>query len=140
MHMYTFPLSLTHMAHVTKPLVWSLSSSQHRITYLADNVFNAKRHYWVAILTGIRGTTGEVSMRLIGDNGTSAKHVLEDKNTNVPLFQIGSEHWFILSERRSLGRLRTVVVWVDYSNAAPSWWVRDDKYPYYLAQLIRSLT
>ncbi|KAI0242056.1 hypothetical protein LSAT2_014957 [Lamellibrachia satsuma] len=45
-------------------VVWARHRDQKdnvklRVTYLAGNAVNAEYYYWVAILTGIRGTTGE---------------------------------------------------------------------------------
>ncbi|KAI0227879.1 Polycystic kidney disease and receptor for egg jelly-related protein, partial [Lamellibrachia satsuma] len=67
------------------------------------------------------GTTATISMRMTGDKRTGAKHVLED--ANVHLFQIGSEDWFIVAEKHSLGSLTELVIWVDYSKAPPSWFL-----------------
>ena len=69
-------------------------------------------------------TTAEISVCVKGDQGTSATHKLEDEN--VLLFQTSEEDWFIMAETKSLGRLKELTVWVDYSNTAPSWWVASD--------------
>ena len=96
--------------------------SQRWVTYLADNGENAEHFYMLTVLTGMSkeaATKARVSVRIAGDNGTSAKHALRDKN--VKLFQRGAEDWFILAEDDSLGRLNDLTVWVDYSNTSPSW-------------------
>ena len=95
---------------------------QRWVTYLADNGENAEHFYMLTVLTGMvneAATKARVSVRLGGDNGTSAKHALRDKN--VKLFQRGAEDWFILAEDNSLGRLNDLTVWVDYSDTSPSW-------------------
>ena len=95
---------------------------QRWVTYLADNGESAEHFYMLTVLTGISkhaATKAEVSVRIAGDNGTSAKHALRDQN--VKLFQTGAEDWFILAEDKSLGRLNDLTVWVDYSNTSPSW-------------------
>ena len=92
------------------------------MTYLADNKESADHFYMAAVLTGMSknsATTAKVSIRLKGDNGRSAEHTLDD--TNFRLFQTGEEDWFILAEENSLGSLKRITVWVDYSNTAPSW-------------------
>ena len=66
-------------------------------------------------------TTADISLRITGDKGKSAKHKLEDEN--IRLFQTGEEDWFIMAETKNLGRLKELTVWVDYSDTAPSWWV-----------------
>ena len=92
------------------------------MTYLADNVDGASYIYIITVLTGMfkkSATTAKVSIRIMGDKGTSEKHTLYDKNAQ--LFQPGDEDWFILAEAKCLGRLKGLTVWVDYSNTAPSW-------------------
>ena len=92
------------------------------MTYVGDNHDSAEHFYMVAVLTSMlkdSGTTAKVSIRITGEEGTSATHMLHDKN--VKLFQTGAEDWFVLAEDNSLGRLKGLTVWVDYSNTAPSW-------------------
>ena len=92
------------------------------MTYLADNGESAEHFYMLTILTGMyknAATKATVSVCIGGDNGTSAKHILQDKN--VKLFETGAEDWFILAEENSLGSLNNLTVWVDYSDTSPSW-------------------
>jgi len=92
------------------------------VTYLADNIGGASYLYTITVFTGMSkeaATTAEISVCVKGDHGTSATHKLEDEN--VLLFQTGEEDWFIMAETKSLGRLKELTVWVDYSNTAPSW-------------------
>ena len=94
------------------------------MTYLADNPADADYFYLIAVLTGWTknaATTASVAMYLIGEEGTSATHVLEDKY--VELFQIGSEDWFVVAEKASLGKLKSLVVWHNCSGDIPTWWV-----------------
>ena len=99
-----------------------MCTSQRWVTYLADNVDNADHFYMVTVLTGMSknsGTTATVSISITGAQGISATHTLCDHN--VQLFQTGAEDWFLLAEDNSLGRLKGLNVWVDYSNTSPSW-------------------
>ena len=92
------------------------------MTYLADNAYNAEHFYMVTVLTGMlkhSATTATVYISLTGDKATSAKHLLGDNN--VKLFQASGEDWFILAEKYTLGRLKSLTVWVDYSNSSPAW-------------------
>ena len=92
------------------------------MTYLADNVGGACYLYTITVLTGMSkeaATTADISLRITGNRRNSAKHKLEDNN--VRLFQTGEEDWFIMAETKSLGRLKELTVWVDYSNTEPSW-------------------
>ena len=92
------------------------------MTYLADNAEGDSCMYIITVLTGIfkaSATTAKVSIRIWGDQGKSAKHMLDDDNAQ--LFQPGEEDWFIMAETKSLGRLKGLTVWVDYSNTDPSW-------------------
>jgi len=92
------------------------------VTYLADNDLTANNLYVVTVLTGMRqkaGTNANVSLRLVGENGRGVKHVLADDH--VELFQVGAEDWFVVAERKRLGRITHVCLWVDYSNKSSVW-------------------
>ena len=96
------------------------------VTFLADNDVNAHYHYLVAVLTGMKnnsGTTANVSMVMFGDKGTSHRYVLAEKN--VELFQVGSEDWFLVAVKSSLGNMKKLIVWHDCSGMFPTWWVTD---------------
>ena len=95
------------------------------MTYLADNDDDANYFYLVTVLTGLKnraGTNADISISVVGEDGTSDKHVLMDQNEQ--LFKTGSEDWFILAETCSLGRLRCVALSIDYSNTQRYWYVR----------------
>ena len=94
------------------------------MTFLADNDINAHYYYLVTVLTGMMnnaGTTAKVFMIIFGDEGESKVHGLEDKH--VDLFQVGSENWFLVAVKRSLGNLKTLIVWTDCSGMFPTWLV-----------------
>ena len=91
------------------------------MTRVAD-AHNAHYAYLLTIFTGMKrgaGTEGEVSMCMNGDEGHGAMHDMID--STVRLFEAGAEDWFIIAEKRSLGKLDSVTVWVDYSDTTPSW-------------------
>ena len=95
------------------------------MTYLADNDLNADNLYVVTVLTGMRqkaGTKAKVSLRLKGENGRGVKHVLADDH--ISLFQIGAEDLFVVAERKKLGRITHVSLWIDFSNSSSAWWVQ----------------
>ena len=92
------------------------------MTYVSDNHDSADHFYMVAVLTSMlkdSGTTARVSIRITGDEGSSATHMLHDNN--VKLFRTGAEDWFVVAEDTSLGKLNDLTVWVDYSNTTPAW-------------------
>ena len=103
-------------------VIYVYTPSQRWVTYLADNADNAEHFYMVTVLTGMfknSATTATVYISLTGDKATSAKHLLGDNN--VKLFQTSGEDWFILAEDNTLGKLKELTVWVDYSNTSPAW-------------------
>ena len=92
------------------------------MTYLADNNVEATNLYIVTVLTGMMkgaGTKAKVSIRLTGENGRGAKHVLADNH--ISLFQVSDEDLFVVAERHNLGRITEVSLWVDYSDTTPAW-------------------
>ena len=71
------------------------------------------------------GTKATVSITLFGDQGESAKHVLED-NT-LRLFKTGAEDWFVLAETSSLGELTSIALSIEYTNTRHYWYVPEKK-------------
>ena len=95
---------------------------QRRVTYLADNDLKDSNLYVVTVLTGMwqkAGTKAKVSLRLMGENGQGVKHVLADEH--IALFQIGAEDLFVVAERKKLGRITHVSLWIDFSNSSSEW-------------------
>ena len=94
---------------------------QRTVTRVADDP-SAHYAYALTIFTGMyrgAGTEGDVSMCMSGDQGTGVRHDMRD--STVRLFEAGAEDWFIVAEKRSLGKLDSVTVWVDYTDTTPSW-------------------
>ena len=111
------------------------------MTFLADNDTNAHYYYLVTVLTGMMnnaGTTAKVFMIMFGDEGETKVHGLEDKH--VDLFQVGSENWFLVAVKRSLGNLKTLIVWHDCSGMFPTWLVPDTPYRTILPVSLNSFT
>ena len=94
------------------------------MTYLADNAVGANHLYIVTVLTDMMkgaSTKAVVSLRLMGEFGIGERHVLADDH--VTLFQVNADDIFVVAERKDLGRITHITLWVDYSNTSPAWWV-----------------
>ena len=96
---------------------------QQGVIVLSDNDPDAHYFYLVTVITGWKsgaGTTSTVGMCMIGSQGTSARHLLEDPHRLV--HEKGSDNWFLVATTRVLGDLRTVRVWHSCSGLFPSWY------------------
>ncbi|XP_041373429.1 polycystic kidney disease protein 1-like 2 [Gigantopelta aegis] len=96
------------------------------ITMLDDNVPEDRYVYMICVVTGWwvqAGTTSRVFMYLCGKNGLSSRHALFSRSKD--LFTSGAENWFLLKTTRSLGHLRSVVIWHDNSGHQPSWYLKE---------------
>ena len=92
------------------------------MTFLADNPVDANHLYIVSVLTDMMkgaGTKAKVSIRLMGEYGVGARHVLADNH--IALFQVSAEDLFIVAERKNLGRITHITLWVDYTDTSPAW-------------------
>ena len=68
------------------------------------------------------GTKAKVSIRLNGEYSTGHKHELSDNH--IELFNVSAEDMFIVAEKKNLGRITHITLWVDYSNTTPAWYVQ----------------
>ncbi|XP_041369934.1 polycystic kidney disease protein 1-like 2 [Gigantopelta aegis] len=96
------------------------------ITMLADNFPGDHHVYMICVVTGWwvqAGTTSRVFMYLCGESGRSSRHAMFDSDKE--LFTSGAENWFLLKTGRSLGQIRSVVIWHDNGGQQPSWYLKE---------------
>ena len=105
-----------------------ISLQRRHLTFLSDTAQDATYIYVISVLTGMNSKGGEkatVSITLFGDQGESAKHVLEDNQ--VRLFKAGAEDWLLLAETSSLGELTSIVLSIEYTSTRHYWYVSERK-------------
>lgn len=92
---------------------------------LEDNDERDTCGYLVGVFTGSRiraGTTSNVGIMLLGEEGMSRSHILKSKLR--PTLQSNCDDWFILYTRHHLGSLTNIILWMDYSGSSPHWYCR----------------
>uniref|UniRef100_A0A8V5G8R4 PLAT domain-containing protein n=1 Tax=Melopsittacus undulatus TaxID=13146 RepID=A0A8V5G8R4_MELUD len=80
--------------------------------------------FLVTLYTGSRwgaGTTADVFLQLIGQNGMSNVHCL--RQPPFPLFQKGSTNCFLVTAKEDLGDLGSLRVWHNNKAPSPSWYL-----------------
>ncbi|XP_053109634.1 polycystin family receptor for egg jelly-like [Hemicordylus capensis] len=96
-----------------------------QIIVLPDNDPFHKMKYLVSIYTGTRfraGTTADVYIELIGQNGVSDVHQL--KHPHFPgILQRGSVDTFILTTEEDLGDILSLHIWHNNFNFSSSWYL-----------------
>lgn len=94
------------------------------VTLATDSVWDAGYFYVVTVLTGWKewaGTSSSVGIRISGEAGGGATHVLHGHPQEY--FLRGGEDWFLLAERSCLGDLKELDVWHSCTGNQPFWWV-----------------
>ncbi|XP_038069881.1 polycystic kidney disease protein 1-like 2 [Patiria miniata] len=89
---------------------------------LEDNDPFARYRYDVTVVTGMRrgaGTTATSTLTLIGTQGQSRPHVLQDKQRKV--LQRGGVDSFLITTKQSLGEVTEVRIWHDDGGDSPEW-------------------
>ena len=90
-----------------------------------DNEDESKYYYLVTVMTGLRkggGTSAAIVLCIAGNWACTKFHVFYDPDNC--LFEAGSESWFLLAAKQSLGDLRTVTVWHSCTGVFPKWSVQ----------------
>lgn len=89
-----------------------------------DNDPFDKVSFLVTLYTGSRwgaGTSADVFLQLIGQNGTSDIHCL--RHPELPAFRQGSTDCFLLTAKEDLGDIRAFRVWHNNRGPSPSWFL-----------------
>uniref|UniRef100_A0A8C0FAK4 PLAT domain-containing protein n=1 Tax=Bubo bubo TaxID=30461 RepID=A0A8C0FAK4_BUBBB len=84
----------------------------------------AAMSFLVTLHTGSRwgaGTTADVFLQLIGQNGTSDVHCL--RHPHFSPFQQGSVNCFLLTTKKDLGDICSFRVWHNNKGPSPSWFL-----------------
>ncbi|XP_062417998.1 polycystin-1-like protein 2 [Pungitius pungitius] len=110
-------------------LVWACYSdrrarSKRKMTLLEDNHPGAQYNYLIGVQTGHRknaGTTANVTVKVIGSEGSSDTHNLTDPEK--PVFQRGAFDIFLLATPFPLGEMRNLRLQHDNSGGHPSWYI-----------------
>uniref|UniRef100_A0A8C6NFZ2 Uncharacterized protein n=1 Tax=Melopsittacus undulatus TaxID=13146 RepID=A0A8C6NFZ2_MELUD len=98
--------------------------SKNKIVVLPDNDPFDKVSFLVTLYTGSRwgaGTTADVFLQLIGQNGMSDVHCL--RHPHFPSFQKGSTDCFLLTAKEDLGDICCLRVWHNNKGPSPSWYL-----------------
>ncbi|KAH0616380.1 hypothetical protein JD844_027425 [Phrynosoma platyrhinos] len=97
---------------------------KNKILVLPDNDPYHKVRYLVTIYTGSRlgsGTTADVFLELIGQNGVSDIHHI--KHPQFPTFFRASVDTFLLTTKYDLGEILTLHVWHNNGGSSPNWYL-----------------
>ncbi|NXA39959.1 PKDRE protein, partial [Eudromia elegans] len=95
-----------------------------KIIVLPDNDPFDKVCFLVTIYTGSRlgaGTTADVFLQLIGQDGTSDVHCLQ--HPHFPSFCQGSTDTFLLTTKKDLGDICAMRLWHNNKGPSPSWFL-----------------
>ncbi|NWI14588.1 PKDRE protein, partial [Crypturellus soui] len=95
-----------------------------KIIVLPDNDPFDKVCYVVTLYTGSRmgaGTTADVFLQLVGQDGTSDFHCLQ--HPHFPSFSQGSTDTFLLTTKKDLGDICALRVWHNNKGSSPSWFL-----------------
>ncbi|KFO79306.1 Polycystic kidney disease and receptor for egg jelly-related protein, partial [Cuculus canorus] len=98
--------------------------SKHKIIVLPDNNPLDQASFLVTLYTGSRwgaGTKADVFLQLIGRNGTSDVHCLW--HPQHLSFQRGSIDCFLLTPKKDLGDICSIMVWHNNKGPSPSWFL-----------------
>ncbi|XP_042694315.1 polycystic kidney disease and receptor for egg jelly-related protein-like [Centrocercus urophasianus] len=98
--------------------------SKDKIIVLPDNDPFDKVSFLVTLYTGSRwgaGTSADVFLQLIGQNGTSDIHCL--RHPQFPAFRRGSTDCFLLTTKEDLGDIRAFRVWHNNRGPSPGWFL-----------------
>ncbi|XP_056196786.1 polycystin family receptor for egg jelly [Falco biarmicus] len=95
-----------------------------KIIVLPDNDPFDEGRYLVTLYTGSHweaGTTADVFLQLISQNGRSDVHCL--RHPHFPSFQRGSTDCFLLTTKKDLGDISSFRVWHNNKGPSPSWFL-----------------
>ncbi|XP_048808289.1 polycystic kidney disease and receptor for egg jelly-related protein-like isoform X3 [Lagopus muta] len=98
--------------------------SKDKIIVLPDNDPFDKVSFLVTLYTGSRwgaGTSADVFLQLIGQNGTSDVHCL--RHPQFPAFRRGSTDCFLLTTKEDLGDICAFRVWHNNRGPSPGWFL-----------------
>uniref|UniRef100_A0A8C8RF24 Polycystin family receptor for egg jelly n=1 Tax=Pelusios castaneus TaxID=367368 RepID=A0A8C8RF24_9SAUR len=98
--------------------------SRDKVIVLPDNDPFDKVCFLVTLYTGSRlgaGTTADVFLQLIGQNGTSDIHHL--RHPNYPSFLRGGMDTFLLTTKNDLGDIYSLRVWHNNRGSSPNWFL-----------------
>ncbi|XP_061332433.1 polycystin family receptor for egg jelly [Pezoporus flaviventris] len=98
--------------------------SKNKTVVLPDNDPFDKVSFLVTLYTGSRwgaGTTANVFLQLIGQNGMSDVHCLW--HPHFPSFRTGSMDCFLLTAKEDLGDVCSLRVWHNNKGPSPSWFL-----------------
>ncbi|XP_075227503.1 polycystin-1-related protein [Lycorma delicatula] len=93
-----------------------------KVIILEDNIPGYRYPYLIGVYTGNRisgGTSATVGLQIYGKRGKSKVHVLKCSYRKV--LTRGSDDWFIIFTKLSLGLLKYLHVWADFHGNNPSW-------------------
>ncbi|KAI0233653.1 hypothetical protein LSAT2_016128 [Lamellibrachia satsuma] len=99
-------------------------SDKANMVVLMDNEDKSDYYYLVTVLTGWvngGGTTSAVAFYIAGNWACTKTHVIYDPDTY--LLEAGSEKWFLLAAKQSLGDLRRLTIWHSSNGLFPSWYL-----------------
>ncbi|OXB56819.1 hypothetical protein ASZ78_005787 [Callipepla squamata] len=97
---------------------------KNRIIVLPDNDPFDKVSFLVTLYTGSRwgaGTTANVFLQLIGQNGTSDIHCLQ--HPQLPALRQGGTECFLLTTKEELGDICALRVWHNNKGPSPGWFL-----------------
>ncbi|KAK2174017.1 hypothetical protein NP493_835g01027 [Ridgeia piscesae] len=90
------------------------------LIFFRDNVEDACYYYLVTVMTGWKnggGTTSAVALYIAGTRASTRVHVIHDSKC---VLETGSEKWFLLTTKMSLGDMRRLTVWHSCRGLFPS--------------------
>nr|XP_025042812.1 polycystic kidney disease and receptor for egg jelly-related protein [Pelodiscus sinensis] len=99
-------------------------ASRDKVIVLPDNDPFDKVCFLVTLYTGSRlgaGTTADVFLQIIGQNGTSDVHCL--RHPNYHSFFRGGTDTFLLTTKNDLGDIYSLRVWHNNGGSSPSWFL-----------------
>ncbi|XP_067387024.1 polycystin family receptor for egg jelly [Emydura macquarii macquarii] len=98
--------------------------SRDKVIVLPDNDPFDKVCFLITLYTGSRleaGTTADVFLQLIGQNGTSDIHHL--RHPSYPSFLRGGTDTFLLTTKNDLGDIYSLRVWHNNGGSSPNWFL-----------------
>ncbi|XP_065596947.1 polycystin family receptor for egg jelly [Cyrtonyx montezumae] len=108
---------------------------KNRVIVLPDNDPFDKVSFLVTLYTGSRwgaGTTADVFLQLIGQNGTSDIHCIQ--HPPLPALCQGSTECFLLTTKEELGDICAFRVWHNNKGPSPGWFLSRAKVEHVLTQ------
>ncbi|XP_044754632.1 uncharacterized protein LOC123313714 [Coccinella septempunctata] len=100
------------------------------VFFLADVPAHCRYAYLVVVKTGDKissGTTSDIIIEVVGQNGSSLSHVLNFPDPFLELLRRSSEDYFVFASKFHLGSLLRIHLWFDCSGNSPDWYCNSVK-------------